>query len=98
MHELMDKYLADALAVAKRIAIAQELENYNILQNNGRVAYQTVDHVHFHVIPKPGENTGLVVNWPAHKSPEELDVYRAETYARLGATGKTAYINHDRLE
>ena len=25
---------------------------------------QEVDHVHFHVIPKPSEETGLVVGWP----------------------------------
>ena len=32
MHELPDEYLADALAVAKRIALEKGLENYNILQ------------------------------------------------------------------
>ncbi|KAG8214911.1 HIT-like protein [Butyriboletus roseoflavus] len=89
MHELPDEYLADALAVAKRIALVQRLENYNILQNNGRVAYQTVDHVHFHVIDKPDENTGLVVNWPPQPSKEQVDAYRAEMFARQGATGKT---------
>ena len=32
MHELPDEYLADALPIAKKIAIAQDVENYNILQ------------------------------------------------------------------
>ena len=32
MHELPDEYLADAIALAKRIAIDQKLENYNIIQ------------------------------------------------------------------
>jgi hypothetical protein len=32
MHELPDEYLADALPVAKKIAAAQGVENYNILQ------------------------------------------------------------------
>ena len=32
MHELPDEYLADALPIAKKIAIAQGAENYNILQ------------------------------------------------------------------
>jgi hypothetical protein len=32
MHELPDEYLADALPIAKRIALAQGLVNYNILQ------------------------------------------------------------------
>lgn len=32
MHELPDEYLADALPVAKKIALAVGAENYNILQ------------------------------------------------------------------
>lgn len=40
MHELPDEYLADAMPIAKKIAVAQGIENYNILQNNGRIAHQ----------------------------------------------------------
>ena len=38
-------------------------------QNNGRIAHQEVDHVHFHVIPKPSatDSEGLVVGWPVQK-------------------------------
>jgi len=38
---------------------------FNVLQNNGRLAHQAVDHVHFHIIPKPNEAEGLGVKWPA---------------------------------
>ena len=31
--------------VAKKLAKATGAENYNILQNNGRLAHQVVDHV-----------------------------------------------------
>jgi diadenosine tetraphosphate (Ap4A) HIT family hydrolase len=31
--------------VAKQIAKASGAEDYNILQNNGRIAHQVVDHV-----------------------------------------------------
>lgn len=31
--------------MAKKIAAALGAENYNILQNNGRLAHQEVDHV-----------------------------------------------------
>lgn len=31
--------------VAKKLAQATQAENYNILQNNGRLAHQEVDHV-----------------------------------------------------
>ncbi|KAG8214912.1 HIT-like domain-containing protein [Butyriboletus roseoflavus] len=92
MHELPDEYLADALPIAKKIALAQGLENYNIIQNNGRLAHQEVDHVHFHVIPKPNETEGIVFRpetWPATKpSMDELKVYYAELLVKLEAVGK----------
>lgn len=40
-------------------------ENYNVLQNNGAAANQSVFHVHFHIIPKPNADEGLGVRWPA---------------------------------
>jgi hypothetical protein len=36
--------------VAKKIAKALGAKDYNLLQNNGRIAHQEVDHVHFHVV------------------------------------------------
>ena len=35
--------------VAKKIAKAVGMENFNVLQNNGRLAHQEVDHVCFYV-------------------------------------------------
>ncbi|KAJ1650496.1 Adenosine 5'-monophosphoramidase [Dispira simplex] len=66
MHELPDEYLRDILPVAKKIALASGAENYNILQNNGRIAHQEVPHVHFHYIPKPSalDKEGLGIGWP----------------------------------
>jgi len=32
------------------------------LQNNGAEAHQVVDHVHFHIIPKFGDE-GLAIEW-----------------------------------
>lgn len=43
--DIPDDQLGEVLSVAKKIASAQGLENYNILQNNGRLAHQVVDHV-----------------------------------------------------
>ena len=40
-----DDYLAEILPVAKQVAKATGAENYNVLQNNGRLAHQEVDHV-----------------------------------------------------
>ncbi|KAJ2845362.1 Adenosine 5'-monophosphoramidase [Coemansia brasiliensis] len=71
MHQLPDEFLADAMPVAKKIAAALGAENYNILQNNGKLAHQEVGHVHFHVIPKPNEQDGLTIGWPAKKADTE---------------------------
>jgi diadenosine tetraphosphate (Ap4A) HIT family hydrolase len=48
---------------------------YSYLQNNGKLANQAVPHVHFHVIPKPNEETGLGVRWqPLKKSMDDIKV------------------------
>ncbi|KAI9489116.1 HIT-like domain-containing protein [Zychaea mexicana] len=62
-HQVPDEYLADALPVAKKIAAASKLDQYNVLQNNGKLANQAVPHVHFHIIPKPTEEQGLGLRW-----------------------------------
>jgi len=40
---------------------------FNVLENNERLAHQAIAHVHFHIIPKPNQEAGLGVNWPAGK-------------------------------
>jgi histidine triad (HIT) family protein len=47
-------------------------EAYNVLENNGPLAHQAVLHVHFHIIPKFGDEGGLGIQWPAGKlGPDE---------------------------
>ena len=51
---------------------------YNVLQNNGPDASQSVPHVHFHIIPRsPDNSAGLGLQWKT-TSPD------AETLAELG--------------
>jgi len=86
LHEIPDEYLADVMPIAKKIAVALGAENYNILQNNGRIAHQLVDHVHFHIIPKPSESNeeGLVIGWPSQdQSQEELAKLQEELVGKL---------------
>lgn len=71
LHNIPDEHLSELLPIAKKIAVALELAidspegaGYNVLQNNGRIAHQMVDHVHVHLIPKRDGNTGLGVRWP----------------------------------
>ncbi|KAF8270871.1 HIT-like domain-containing protein [Lactarius quietus] len=86
LHDVPDEYLVDTLTIAKKIAIAQGSENYNILQNNGLAAHQFVKHAHFHVIPKPSDSKdeGLVIEWPQKTlEPEELIAIQADLKSRL---------------
>ncbi|OBZ71640.1 Hit family protein 1 [Grifola frondosa] len=86
LHELPDEYLPDVLPIAKKIALAIGAEQYNLLQNNGRLAHQEVDHVHFHIIPKPSasDDQGLVIGWPVQKmSMDELKKLHEEIIDKL---------------
>ena len=53
--------------LCRALMAATGVREFNVLQNNGRLAHQAVDHVHFHIIPKPSEAQGLGVGWPAGK-------------------------------
>lgn len=53
--------------LCRALTAATGTREFNVLQNNGRLAHQAVDHVHFHIIPKPSESQGLGVGWPAGK-------------------------------
>ena len=44
--------------VSSHIAATLPCEGFNILQNNGAVAGQTVNHIHFHIVPR-FEGSGL---------------------------------------
>jgi diadenosine tetraphosphate (Ap4A) HIT family hydrolase len=82
--DIPDDSLVDVLSTLKKIAVATGTENYNILQNNGRIAHQEVDHVHFHFIPKPNETEGLGVGWPAKKMDmEELKKLFEDVKAKM---------------
>src|SRR4051812_18049259 len=55
---------------------------FNVLQNNEALAHQAVDHVHFHIIPKPDAKLGLGVGWPASKLDAEQGAELADKIAR----------------
>jgi histidine triad (HIT) family protein len=49
--------------LSRAVLAATGAKAYNILQNNGATAHQAVFHVHFHIIPKFDEVTGLGIGW-----------------------------------
>jgi histidine triad (HIT) family protein len=56
--------------LCRAVKKASGCEDYNVLQNNGAPANQSVFHVHVHIIPKPSEDQGLGIRWGGGKLEE----------------------------
>lgn len=76
--EIDDETLAKAAKLAKKIMTHEKdvlgCEGYNLVQNNGEVAGQTVFHFHMHLIPRYlNAKNNDILNW-SHEtfSPEEM--------------------------
>ena len=48
--------------ISRAVLAVSGTVDFNVLQNNGEAAFQSVSHVHFHIIPKPEDGSGLA--WP----------------------------------
>jgi histidine triad (HIT) family protein len=53
--------------IARAVLAATGATAFNVLQNNGAMAHQAVHHLHFHVIPKYPDGSGLGLEWNAGK-------------------------------
>lgn len=56
--------------MARRIARALKASGYNLIQNNGEAAGQSIGHVHFHLVPR-FEDDGYIISWSG--DPASLD-------------------------
>ena len=66
IYELDDETAGKALKLAKKLAIHMTdklgCDGFNIIQNNGEAAGQTVFHFHIHLIPRYKDD-GAVLQW-----------------------------------
>jgi histidine triad (HIT) family protein len=72
--------------ICRAIVAVSGCADYNVLQNNGAPAHQAVFHVHFHIIPKPSDETGLCIGWPTGRLDGVVGAkLAADLRAQLGA-------------
>ncbi|RVD93439.1 Hit-like hydrolase [Tubulinosema ratisbonensis] len=69
LHLLSDQSLSVILTNIKKIVVELDYKKYNILQNNGHI--QSVNHVHFHIIPFNSSGDSLSINWDVQDVDEE---------------------------
>ena len=75
IYELSDETAGHAMILAKHMAAklteALHCDGFNIVQNNGEIAGQTVFHFHMHLIPRyEGDNAGF--SWNMGKLTDEV--------------------------
>lgn len=77
LYELPDDMATKTLVLAKKMAIKMteklKCDGFNLVQNNGETAGQTVMHFHMHLIPRY-DNDGQKIAWvPGTPTQEELE-------------------------
>ena len=75
LYELDDELTSKVLVLAKKMVVALTdilgCDGYNILQNNGPVAGQTVFHFHMHLIPRYKDDD-VTITWKHGQLTDEL--------------------------
>jgi histidine triad (HIT) family protein len=75
VYEISDELLCKAIILAKKMASAMtkalDCDGFNLVQNNGEAAGQTVFHFHIHLIPRYN-NDGAKVTWTPGTLTDEM--------------------------
>lgn len=77
LYELPDETAAKVMVLAKKMAVKMteklQCDGFNIVQNNGEVAGQTVMHYHLHLIPRYQDDGQKILWKPTEVTQEELE-------------------------
>lgn len=77
LYELPDEMAAHAMILAKKIATKMKgilnCDGYNLVQNNGEAAGQTVFHFHMHLIPRYTDDHAGITWTPGTLTSEDRD-------------------------
>ncbi len=87
IYELDDETASNAFLIAKKMASAMkkafEADGFNIIQNNGEPAGQTVFHFHMHLIPRYEGDKAIGFWKPGNITDEELQVLEEKVKKEL---------------
>ena len=79
LYELPEDAASEVMKLAKKMAslMTDKLgcDGFNLVQNNGEVAGQTVFHLHVHVIPRY-EDDNIKIKWTQHEDIDIDSVYK----------------------
>lgn len=77
LYELSDETASKAMMLAKKMATVMteklSCDGFNLVQNNGECAGQTIFHFHLHLIPRYLDDNQNILFEATHPSAEELD-------------------------
>jgi len=78
IYELPEELASKVMIVAKKVITAMTevlgCDGYNVLQNNGEVAGQTVFHFHMHLIPRYKDDK-VTITWEHGAVSDYLDAF-----------------------
>ncbi|MBO5292878.1 MAG: HIT family protein [Lachnospiraceae bacterium] len=82
LYELPDEKAAAVMKLAKKMAVQMTerlgCDGFNLVQNNGETAGQTVFHFHMHLIPRYQDDHQTIGWKPGEPSQEELEAIRSQ--------------------
>lgn len=77
LFELPEDIAAEAIKLAKKMAAKMkenlQADGFNLVQNNGETAGQTVSHFHFHLIPRYKDDGQHILWNPTTVTQDELE-------------------------
>lgn len=77
LYELPDETAGKVMMLAKKMAIMMKdklaCDGFNLVQNNGECAGQTIFHFHLHLIPRYLDDNQNILFEATHPDAEELD-------------------------
>ena len=87
LYELNDDVAGELLVKAKQVATAMkdafQADGFNLVQNNGTVAGQSVFHFHMHLIPRYEGDHAMKLWTPGEVDGEELEQLKEQVVAKL---------------